>query len=323
MSGKNLNRRQELGIRKETFRWKKDGPAVLKDIKLSIEEGSVTALVGPVGSGKSTLLESLLGETLSSLPSHGSRPSNSVSYCSQQPWLENKTIRDSIIGGNPYDDKWYRSVLAACDLESDIASQPQQDETRIGSKGVGLSGGQKQRIALARAIYARSALILLDDVFSGMDAHTVETVTTRLLGTEGLLRRRSATVVLATTNRRIVAQADRVVALSNGEIVSTGRSQELLERNGHIDKLDVVVSDDDLAEDKESDGQAKSKSPSSTKAPSPDDVRRMNGDFSTYRYYFSRSGYWFLIGNLFFVGIWIFLTEFSSKSLSTDLHHVY
>jgi ABC-type bacteriocin/lantibiotic exporter with double-glycine peptidase domain len=69
------------------FAWKKEQPAVLKDIRVKIEHGKITMLVGPVGSGKSTLLESILGETLSS--SSVLRDQSSTAYCSQQPWLEN------------------------------------------------------------------------------------------------------------------------------------------------------------------------------------------------------------------------------------------
>lgn len=102
--------------------------------------------MGLVGCGKSTLLESILGETITQSQLHQKKLPISVSYCSQIPWLENKTIRDSIVGENSFDDKWYGIVKAACNLETDITHQAQGDMTRVGSKGISLSGGQKQRI---------------------------------------------------------------------------------------------------------------------------------------------------------------------------------
>ena len=146
LSNQPLRPGQCVSLSNESFRRKADGPVVLKNLNVSIDSGNITALVGPVGGGKSTFLESLLGESIPQAPLLEKRLSTSVSYCSQEPWLENKTIRDSIIGENPYDDKWYGAVKAACDLESDITRQAQGDMTRIGSKGISLSGGQKQRI---------------------------------------------------------------------------------------------------------------------------------------------------------------------------------
>lgn len=136
----------------ESFKWKVDGPLILKNIKINIRPATFTALVGPVGSGKSSLLESILGETIAQSPLLQKKRPISSAYCSQMPWLENKTIRDNIIGGNNYDDKRYETVRAACDLESDIECQAQGDMTRIGSKGVSLSGGQKQRIVSIRLV---------------------------------------------------------------------------------------------------------------------------------------------------------------------------
>lgn len=128
------------------YQWKSDGPIVLKNPNIEIVPGTVVAVVGSVGSGKTTLLQSLLGETidLSALPSR--RQMGVAAYCSQNPWLENRTIRDNIIGDLEYDAKWYETVITACELKPDIASQAEGDMTLVGSKGVGLSGGQKQRI---------------------------------------------------------------------------------------------------------------------------------------------------------------------------------
>ena len=75
------------------------------------------------------------------------------------------------------------------------------------SAGISLSGGQKQRLAIARAIYSRKSLVMLDDVFSGLDASTEEKIFNRLLGKQGLLRRSHVTVILETHAGKVSEQS--------------------------------------------------------------------------------------------------------------------
>ena len=177
----------------------KDAEIALHDISLRIERSSITMVVGPVGAGKSTLLRALLGE----IPcDHGniSVVTSHMAYCAQIPWLPNSNIREAICGSvdRPTDDEWYQAVLHACALNHDIANLPDGHQTRIGSKGVMLSGGQKQRIALARAVYSRSKILMLDDVLSALDKRTERTVVDRMFGPEGIFRKHGSTVVLIT-----------------------------------------------------------------------------------------------------------------------------
>lgn len=142
---------RSVAVESQSFSWDKSKPAFLKNISLQAEGGEITMVVGPVGSGKSTLLESLLGETIGSTttPDHYRR---SIAYCAQQPWLENGTIRSNILGVAEYDRQWYRTVIAACGLETDLKQLDKGDMTIIGSKGLNLSGGQKQRIVSQRTV---------------------------------------------------------------------------------------------------------------------------------------------------------------------------
>ena len=124
-----------------------------------------------------------------------------MAYCAQSVWLPNRNIQQIVTGSeqnNNIDIQWFEKVLHACDLESDIEGLPRGDQTLVGSKGVTLSGGQKQRLALARAIYARQPIVLLDDVLSVLDARTERRIVDRLLGKSGLLRQLRTTVILVT-----------------------------------------------------------------------------------------------------------------------------
>jgi ATP-binding cassette subfamily C (CFTR/MRP) protein 1 len=85
-----------------------------------------------------------------------------IAYCSQQPWLENGTIRQNVVGISTYDREWYATVKFACSLDADIEGPQKGDSTSVGSKGLNLSGGQKQRIVSANTQLTYFRLLLLD-----------------------------------------------------------------------------------------------------------------------------------------------------------------
>lgn len=176
--------------------WSDTGENKLHDITLRVGPG-VTMLIGPVGSGKSTLLSSLVGETV--VKSGDVRVADSqLAYCSQVPWIINDTVRQNIILGSLFDPKWYEVATWACGLKDELSNMPGGDLYHAGANGLLLSGGQKQRIALCRAIYSRKRLMVLDDVFKGLDSNNTSMVATRLFGPGGYCRRYGVTVLLAT-----------------------------------------------------------------------------------------------------------------------------
>ncbi|OBT89356.1 hypothetical protein VE02_01426 [Pseudogymnoascus sp. 03VT05] len=146
-------------------------------------------IIGPVGSGKSTLIQALLGETVTHKGFITMGSIDSIAFCAQTPWLVNKSIQKNILGTSLFNGPWYRKVLTACALFEDLKNYPAGDRTLVGSKGITLSGGQKQRIALARAVYSKKPVMLLDDIFSGLDPVTEETIFQSLLGANGILRK--------------------------------------------------------------------------------------------------------------------------------------
>jgi ATP-binding cassette, subfamily C (CFTR/MRP), member 1 len=141
-----VNPAEELvGFRSVNAGWNEKIPWVLKDLNLSIRRSHLTVLLGPVGCGKSTCLQAMLGE----VPySEGNIYSGfkEAAYCSQNPWLRNKTIMQNIIGPSPMDSQLYETVIKACALDKDLAQLPVGHNSMIGSKGVNLSGGQRSRV---------------------------------------------------------------------------------------------------------------------------------------------------------------------------------
>ncbi|EWC46461.1 hypothetical protein DRE_04404 [Drechslerella stenobrocha 248] len=218
--------------------WGQEGLPVLKDLSFDIFPGQVTMLIGPVGCGKSTLLQTLIGETTTYRGLATISCRSAIAYCAQTPWLVNKTIRDNIIGVSRFDPTWYQEVVRCCCLVKDLMLYAKGDQTLVGSQGVGLSGGQKQRIALARAVYSRKPILLLDDIFSGLDAATGEYICNRLLGPGGLLRRNNNTVLLATHAVHHLPFADTVIVMSKeGSIKSHGAPETFTSGSTSDDEL--------------------------------------------------------------------------------------
>lgn len=188
-------------MRKADIRTSTTSTFLLNDVNIDFVKASTTMIVGPVGSGKTLLAKALLGEVQCEAGSVLIATKN-TGYCSQVPWLLNSSIQENICcmldQQTAIDETWYRTVVHACALDVDIRSFPDEDRTIIGTNGLTLSGGQKHRLALARCVYARRDVVILDDVLSSLDARTEQTVIDRLFGNSGLFRRLGMTVVLVT-----------------------------------------------------------------------------------------------------------------------------
>uniref|UniRef100_A0A8C7RE40 ABC-type glutathione-S-conjugate transporter n=1 Tax=Oncorhynchus mykiss TaxID=8022 RepID=A0A8C7RE40_ONCMY len=211
-----------------TFSWTKEGPPCLKRINVGVPQGSLVAVVGHVGSGKSSLLSAMLGETEKRSGSVSIK--GSVAYVPQQAWIQNATVQDNVMFGREKQKTWYQRVLDACALLPDLEILPAGDCTEIGEKGLNLSGGQKQRVSLARAVYRKADVYLLDDPLSAVDAHVGQHIFDKVIGPKGVLR--DKTRVLVTHGMSFLPQADLILVLVDGEITESGSYQELLSRHG-------------------------------------------------------------------------------------------
>uniref|UniRef100_A0AAZ3S2E9 ABC-type glutathione-S-conjugate transporter n=1 Tax=Oncorhynchus tshawytscha TaxID=74940 RepID=A0AAZ3S2E9_ONCTS len=211
-----------------TFGWSKEGPPCLMRINVRVKKGSLVAVVGHVGSGKSSLLSAMLGET-EKRSGHVS-VKGSVAYVPQQAWIQNATLKDNIVFGQERKESWYRRVVEACALLPDLEILPAGDGTEIGEKGLNLSGGQKQRVSLARAVYRKADVYLLDDPLSAVDTHVGQHIFERVFGAEGLLK--DQTRVLVTHGLSFLPQADLILVLVEGEITEMGSYLELMARDG-------------------------------------------------------------------------------------------
>ncbi|KAL7752135.1 hypothetical protein RI367_002178 [Sorochytrium milnesiophthora] len=208
--------------------------ATLRDITLDIPRASLVAVIGPVGCGKSSLLNAILGEME---PAGGRMVINSAarasvgkqfqSYASQSSWIIAGTVRDNIVFGSPRDDQWFWEVIKCCELERDLELWENGIDTVVGERGVMLSGGQRARICLARAIYARPALLLLDDPLSAVDTRVARRLFDTLRSHPAL---QHCTRVLVTHQLQFVRECDQVVIIEGGSVVDTGSWDHVLAR---------------------------------------------------------------------------------------------
>lgn len=212
-----------VSVKNGTFLWSKQKgeesyKVALSNINLEVKKGSLDCIVGRVGSGKSSILQCLLGD-LYKLDGEV-KVNGKVAYVSQVPWVINGSVKENILFGHKYDPEFYQHVLKACALTVDLKILPKGDKTEVGEKGISLSGGQKARLALARAVYARADVYLLDDPLSAVDEHVGRHLIDHVLGPNGLLK--SKAKVLATNAIHVLSIADNMYMVKDGMIVEQG-----------------------------------------------------------------------------------------------------
>ena len=225
---------ETISVRDASFSWNRhENKDVLRDINFSAHKGELTCIVGRVGAGKSSFLQSLLGDlwkTKGEVVVHGT-----VAFVSQTSWIMNATVKENIIFGYRYDSNFYEKTVKACALIDDFTQLPDGDETVVGERGISLSGGQKARVALARAVYARADVYLLDDCLSAVDSHVGRHLIDNVLGPKGLLS--TKTRVLATNSVPVLNESDYICLLKDGEIAEKGTYRQLVAMRGLVAEL--------------------------------------------------------------------------------------
>lgn len=241
-----------------------NGRFVLHGLDLSFPDGGLSVISGKTGAGKTLLLSAILGEAdllrgLIRVPklqdahlvqADGWTKRGSIAYISQTPWLENTSLRHNILFGLPFVQGRYNAVIDACALTEDLTALVDGDATELGANGVNLSGGQKWRVTLARAIYSRADILIMEDIFSAVDAHVGSWIFEKCL-TGDLCEGR--TRVLVTHHLGLVLpKADYVVELGDGVVSYAGQPEG--HSYGHtyskgVDESDVVAEDEALIVD--------------------------------------------------------------------------
>jgi len=207
----------------------------ISDFTLTIPPGASVALVGPSGAGKTTIIDILLGVLdpdegsvlISGLPPllAVAKWTGAVSYVPQDIVIAAGSIRENIALGYPPDtatDELVMSALKIAHLDQFVADLPNGIDTQVGERGAKISGGQRQRLGIARAMFTRPHLLVLDEATSSLDGETEASISEAINAMRG-----STTVVMIAHRLSTVRSADMVVYLSDGKIKATGTFEEV------------------------------------------------------------------------------------------------
>lgn len=212
---------------------------VLKDLCFEVKSGEIIGITGAVGSGKSSLINVLTGQypyegdialdtrSLSDLPDESKH--DMIGYSGHEQFLFSMSIEENIklTMSHEEDKDKMKDCLRTSALIEDIDRFDEGLKTQVGEKGLKVSGGQRQRISMARAIYNKPSIVLLDDPFSALDIATEQRIVKRLK--EGF---KDQIVVIATHRLSAFEQVDKIIVLDQGSLIESGTHQELMLQHG-------------------------------------------------------------------------------------------
>jgi subfamily B ATP-binding cassette protein MsbA len=233
----------EIVFKDVTFAYDPEN-VVLKGVSLTVPPGKTVALVGPSGSGKSTMVNLALrffdpekgevmidGQDIKHVTVDSLR--EAIALVTQDPVLFDDTIRANIAyGPKPVVEEEVIAAAKAAAAHDFIMGLPKGYDTRVGEAGGLLSGGERQRIAIARAIYKKAPILLLDEPTSSLDSESEAKVQAAL---EVLMRGRS--VLMIAHRLSTVKKADLICVLDQGRIIEIGPHDELVAKGGLYTRL--------------------------------------------------------------------------------------
>jgi ATP-binding cassette, subfamily B, bacterial MsbA len=236
--------RGEVEFRDVSFRYREEDSWVLRDITLGARKGEIIALAGPSGGGKTTLAALLMrfydvseGAVLvDGVDVRKVRVDDllrQIALVDQETILFNDTVANNIrYGKTAATDAEVEAAARAAFAHDFIMEMPDGYATGIGDRGVRLSGGQRQRLCIARAILKDAPILILDEATSALDTESEQMVQNAL---NNLMANRTTFVIAHRLST--ILHADRIVVLEGGEIVESGRHDDLLARGGVYKKL--------------------------------------------------------------------------------------
>ena len=229
----------DIRFEKISFKYPRGEEPILCDFSLQVEPGTTLGIVGTTGSGKSTLVKLLLrfydpqsgsisidGHPLADLTLPSLR--GQIGLVSQDVFLFDGTVEENIrYGSFEASTEELQRVMRQAAVVEFLDRLPQGLQTVVGERGVRLSGGQRQRIALARALLKNPPILVLDEATSSVDNETERAISVALEEV-----RRERTVLIVAHRLSTIRHADRIVVVSQGQIVESGHHEDLVAQNG-------------------------------------------------------------------------------------------
>ena len=216
----------------------------LDNINLSIKNGEFVAIVGPSGSGKTTLVDIILGilhpksgkvliSGLSPLHAINKWP-GAIGYVPQNVAIFNSSIRENIGLGyslSSIREDYVENAIRIANLIEFVGEAPNGLSTNVGERGTKLSGGQRQRIGIARAMYTKPRVLILDEATSSLDSQTEKNISDAILAFKGEM-----TLIVIAHRLSTVKAADRVIYLHQGSIKHVGTFEEVRNAVANFDE---------------------------------------------------------------------------------------
>jgi ATP-binding cassette, subfamily B, bacterial HlyB/CyaB len=236
--------RGDVAFDHATFRYRIDGPEILRDVSFTVPAGQIVGIVGPSGSGKSTLAKLVQrlyvpesgrilvdGVDLAMVEIAWLR--RQIGVVLQENVLFNRTVRDNIALADPATPM--NRIIAAAELAGAhdfILELPEGYDTVVGERGSTLSGGQRQRIAIARALLMDPRILIFDEATSALDYESERIIQMNM---ERIARGR--TVFIIAHRLSTVRRCDRIITIERGRIVEDGTHDELIVTAGRYASL--------------------------------------------------------------------------------------
>ena len=230
---------KQLELKDVSFKYPTAATPSLQNVSLVVRRGEAVGFVGPSGAGKSTLVDVILGlfaPTSGVVSVDGSDVhqnlrnwQNQIGYVPQAIYLTDDTLRRNVAFGlndENIDDDLVREAIRLAQLQEFVATLPDGLETVVGERGVRLSGGQRQRIGIARALYHKPSVLVLDEATSSLDTPTEHGVMQAVQALQG-----SKTVIIVAHRLSTVEYCDRLYRIEDSRITEEGTFAEVVQRS--------------------------------------------------------------------------------------------
>lgn len=224
---KKIDLEKGISVNNISYKYPNSNRIILKNISLNIKYGQSVAFIGETGAGKTTIVDLILGLllptsgniTVGEVDIHKNRKawSTKIGYVPQFIYLVDDSIRNNIIfynnSDNVNDEQLWKSIEQA-QLKEFIESLPDKLDTVVGERGIRLSGGQRQRIGIARALYNKPELLVLDEATSSLDNETEKAVIEAIDNLYGQI-----TMIVVAHRLTTIEKCDTIFKIENGKLV--------------------------------------------------------------------------------------------------------
>jgi ABC-type multidrug transport system fused ATPase/permease subunit len=227
--------RPAVAIRRVSLTYENRSFPAVNDVSFEISPGKSLAIVGTSGAGKTSLADLLLGiiePNFGEILISGKKPSEAVkkwpgaiAYVPQDVLIVNGTIKENVALGfnaDNIEDSRIWKALEIAKLADYVKSLPNGINSQVGERGARLSGGQRQRLGIARAMFTKPKLLVMDESTSALDGQTELGITDSIAGLNG-----DVTVVIIAHRLSTVRFADELIYLEKGKLIASGTFDEV------------------------------------------------------------------------------------------------